>query len=119
MTVTVLQTEQHEPKGEMLFCLANLTYLLDVIHCHTHYPNPLRVTQATANRCTELVQVPIQYTIFNTPSPTQGFPLSKQGFSSQCEHTGNLFVSKYLGTVISNYLIVIAVCNLLTLGIEK
>ena len=35
------QTEQHEPEGRMLFPLANVTYLLDVLplatHCHIHY----------------------------------------------------------------------------------
>ena len=39
------QTEQHSPLGFMLFCLGNVTYLLDVTlatHCHTHYHlNPL------------------------------------------------------------------------------
>lgn len=117
--LTILQTGQHEPKGQILFCLGNLTGCYPLPHPVSPPPIPLGVTQgSTANKCTEL-QVPIQYAIFNTPSPTQGVTLSKQqGFSSQCEHIASLF-SKYLGTVISNYLIAIAVCNLLTLGIEK
>ena len=39
MITELHSTEQHEPKGRMLFCLEVITYLLDVIptHCHTHY----------------------------------------------------------------------------------